>query len=260
MGHCHPASSDPCLAVYRQRLYSCLRLVRWQFVLLGWISTDCRDDHRPPTSSNLWQDHQEWCSMGRCFRSMALWSSCVPQYVALSSLPYDNANIAVGLGSGGAAQAFAWLLNLSTVAGLIAWATLCFCYIRFHKALKVQNVSRDTLPWKGPLQPFTAWYGFIGSIIITLVSGFPVFLKGNWNTSSFVASYVGIPIFIVPIIGWKLWHGTKVNTKLSKPLRGTMLTFFHSSIKLTKLIYGLDDCRRQTKSRKRGRLRFGDVS
>ncbi|KAI8717955.1 hypothetical protein NCS52_00873000 [Fusarium sp. LHS14.1] len=115
----------------------------------------------------------------------------------------------LSLGSGGAAQAFTWLLNLSTVAGLIAWGTLCVCYIRFHRALKVQGVSRDTLPWQAPWMPYTAWYGAIGSIIITLVAGFPVFLKGNWSTTSFIASYIGIPIFIIPIIGWKLAFGTK---------------------------------------------------
>ncbi|KAI9036183.1 putative amino acid permease [Aspergillus affinis] len=115
----------------------------------------------------------------------------------------------LSLGSGGASQAFTWLLNLSTVAGLIAWATLCFCYIRFYAGLKAQGVSRSSLPWMAPLQPYAAWFGFIGSTIITLVAGFPVFLKGNWNTSDFFASYIGIPIFIVPIIGWKLIHKTK---------------------------------------------------
>ncbi|KAF7591433.1 hypothetical protein BBP40_001594 [Aspergillus hancockii] len=115
----------------------------------------------------------------------------------------------LSLGSGGAAQAFTWLLNLSTVAGLIAWATLCFCYIRFYAGMKAQGVARETLPWKAPLQPYAAWFGFIGSTIITLVAGFPVFLKGNWSSSDFVASYIGIPIFIAPIIGWKLYHRTK---------------------------------------------------
>lgn len=76
--------------------------------------------------------------------------------------------------------------------------------------MKAQGVSRDTIPWKAPFQPFTAWFGFVGSTIITIVAGFPVFLKGNWNSSDFVASYIGIPIFIVPILGWKLWHNTKV--------------------------------------------------
>ncbi|OKL59914.1 hypothetical protein UA08_04912 [Talaromyces atroroseus] len=115
----------------------------------------------------------------------------------------------LGLGSGGPAQAFTWLLNLSTVAGLIAWATLSLCYIRFYAALKAQGISRDSLPWKSPFQPYTAWVGFVGSTIIVLVSGFSVFLKGNWSGSSFVASYVGIPIFIVPIIFWKVFKRTK---------------------------------------------------
>lgn len=77
--------------------------------------------------------------------------------------------------------------------------------------MKVQGVSRDTLPWKAPFQPYTAWFGFIGASIITLVAGFPVFLKGNWSTSDFVASYVGIPIFIIPIVAWKLVYKTKVS-------------------------------------------------
>jgi amino acid transporter len=40
-------------------------------------------------------------------------------------------------------------------------------------------------------------------------------LKGNWSTGDFIASYIGIPIFIMPIIVWKLWHKTKVSTYLS---------------------------------------------
>ena len=119
----------------------------------------------------------------------------------------------LSLGSGGAAQAFTWLLNLSTVAGLIAWGTLCVCYIRFHRGLNAQNISRDTLPWKGPFQPYAAWVGAVGSLILTLVSGFSVFLKGNWSTADFVAAYVGIPIFIVPIIGWKVVKKTKVSAQ-----------------------------------------------
>ncbi|KAJ5376583.1 amino acid permease/ SLC12A domain-containing protein, partial [Penicillium cosmopolitanum] len=113
------------------------------------------------------------------------------------------------LRKGGAAQAFAWLQSLGTVAGLIAWATLCFCYIRFHAGLKAQGVNRESLPWKSPFQPFTAWYGFIGASTITFITGFHVFLKGNWSASTFVAAYIGIPIFIVPIIVWKVLYRTK---------------------------------------------------
>ncbi|UZJ55604.1 hypothetical protein CBS101457_004924 [Exobasidium rhododendri] len=136
------------------------------------------------------------------------WKNGVPWVAVLASWVFGPLAY-LSLGSGGPSQAFTWLLNLSTVAGLIAWATLCLCYIRFHYGMKRQGISRDTLPWTAPLQPYAAWYGFIGATIITFISGFPVFLKGNWSTSNFVASYVGIPIFIVPIIGWKLIKKSK---------------------------------------------------
>jgi amino acid transporter len=138
------------------------------------------------------------------------WKNGVPYIAVIASWLFGPLAY-LSLGTGGAAQAFGWLVSLSTVAGLIAWATLCFCYIRFHAAMKAQGLSRDSLPWKSPFQPFTAWWGFIGATIITFITGFPVFLKGNWSTADFIASYVGIPIFIVPIIIWKLVHKTKVS-------------------------------------------------
>lgn len=100
-------------------------------------------------------------------------------------------------------------MDFSTIAGLIAWATLCFCYIRFHKALKVQGVSRETFPWSSSMQPYAAWVGFIGSTVIVLVAGFSVFLKGSWSTSDFFASYAGIPVFFIPIFIWKWAKKTK---------------------------------------------------
>ena len=66
-----------------------------------------------------------------------------------------------GLGSGGASQAFGWFQNLSTLAGLIAWAVMCFTYIRFYAAVKAQGIDRSTFPWKSAFQPFTAWWGFV---------------------------------------------------------------------------------------------------
>uniref|UniRef100_A0A093XIP2 Proline-specific permease n=1 Tax=Talaromyces marneffei PM1 TaxID=1077442 RepID=A0A093XIP2_TALMA len=147
----------------------------------------------------------------------------------------------LSLGTGGSSEAFTWLLNLSTVPGLIAWATLSFCYIRFYAALKAQGISRDTLPWKSHFQPYAAWVGFVGSTIIVLVAGFPVFLKGNWSTSRFLASYIGIPIFIVPIIVWKLVNRTSLPALL--PLTSTQAV-----------------CRREKLQRMKSQIPGGNVS
>ncbi|KAG9642340.1 amino acid transporter-like protein, partial [Aureobasidium melanogenum] len=133
----------------------------------------------------------------------------VPYWAVLASFAFGPLAY-LSLGSGGASQAFTWLLNLSTVAGLLAWMTLCICYIRFHHALRAQNIDRNLLPMKGRLQPLAAYVGAIGSGIITLFSGFSVFLKGNWNTGTFFASYIGIAIYIVPYVVWKIVKRTRI--------------------------------------------------
>lgn len=134
----------------------------------------------------------------------------VPYYAVLVSFAFGPLAY-LSLGSGGAAQAFTWLLNLSTVAGLLAWMTLCICYIRYHHACRAQGIDRDDLPFKGRCQPLAAYMGAIGSGIIVIFSGFGVFIKGNWNTSNFIASYIGIVIYIAPYIFWKLFKETRIS-------------------------------------------------
>ncbi|KAK4685101.1 hypothetical protein P7C73_g5055, partial [Tremellales sp. Uapishka_1] len=132
----------------------------------------------------------------------------VPYYAVILSFCFGPLAY-LSLGSGGASQAFAWILNLSTVAGLLAWFTLCVCFIRFYAACKAQGIDRHTLPYRGRLQPYTAWVGAIGALIITIFSGFSVFLAGNWSASNFIASYIGIPIYIIPFLAWKLFKRTR---------------------------------------------------
>ncbi|WVQ84525.1 hypothetical protein IAT38_006679 [Cryptococcus sp. DSM 104549] len=132
----------------------------------------------------------------------------VPYYAVIASFLFGPLAY-LSLGSGGAAQAFTWILSLSTVAGLLAWFTLCVCFIRFNKACVAQGIDRNALPYKGRFQPYAAWVGAIGSLIITIFSGFSVFLKGNWNASNFIANYIGIAIYIVPFVLWKIFKRTK---------------------------------------------------
>jgi amino acid transporter len=51
---------------------------------------------------------------------------------------------------------------------------------------------------------------FISFSVVLIFNGFTVFLKGNWNPSSFVASYIGLPVFFFSWLGWKLVKKTKL--------------------------------------------------
>lgn len=118
--------------------------------------------------------------------------------------------------SSGPAQVFAWLQNINAVSGLLNWGVICLCWIRFNRARELQGIPRSSLPYLRRGLPYIGWYGFIASCkislplrldsrsltsklsagTIALVSGFSVFLKGNWSVSNFFAAYVSIVIYI----------------------------------------------------------------
>lgn len=76
------------------------------------------------------------------------------------------------------------------------------------RALKVQGISRDSLPYKAPFQPFGSWFAIIATAIITLFKGFDTFIPFTKDT--FVTSYIALPAFVLFWGGYKIWFRTKV--------------------------------------------------
>ncbi|KAL6870172.1 lysine permease [Amphichorda felina] len=103
---------------------------------------------------------------------------------------------------------FDWLLNIVAVAGFISWSLINVCHLRFMSALKNKGISRSSLPYTAPLQPYLSWFGLFFHVLIVLTSGFTVFIR--WNTSDFFASYISLILFVVLFVGHKLVFRTKV--------------------------------------------------
>ena len=99
-------------------------------------------------------------------------------------------------------EVFGWFLNISAVAGFIAWTCINIAHISFMRALRAQGIDRDTLPFKAFLQPYFSWYGIFFNILIILTQGFTAFMP--WNTSSFFVAYVSLILFGVLYIGHKV--------------------------------------------------------
>jgi amino acid transporter len=70
---------------------------------------------------------------------------------------------------------------------------ICVAFIRFRKAQLVQGFDQTDVGFKSPFQPYVAWATLVFFTIILIFNGFEVFLKGNWNTNSFIVAYIGIP-------------------------------------------------------------------
>ncbi|KAF9053622.1 dicarbixylic amino acid permease [Hymenopellis radicata] len=110
--------------------------------------------------------------------------------------------------SSSSAKVFTWFVNLVSTFGAITWICIAYAHIAFMNALKAQGMSRDKLPYKAPFQPFGSWFALISTVIITIFKGFDTFMP--FTVDTFITSYIGIPVFIVFYVGYKVYYKTKV--------------------------------------------------
>ncbi|WVR06753.1 hypothetical protein IAU60_003788 [Kwoniella sp. DSM 27419] len=114
--------------------------------------------------------------------------------------------------SNGSNLAFTWLSNLSALSSLVAWISICICYVRFKKALRVQGIDRRNLTFRSWYQPYQAWFCIVLFTVVLVFNGFAVFIHtddGGFNVSDFFASYVTLPFIGLCFILWKLIKKTK---------------------------------------------------
>ena len=107
---------------------------------------------------------------------------------------------------------FNWFSNMSSVSGMFNWLGICVTSIRFRQGLKAQGISPENLPWHSKLMPYAAYWGLAWTSIIILFADWSVFLKGNWNTASFITNYLPIPVFFGLFFGYKFWFKTRLIT------------------------------------------------
>lgn len=105
------------------------------------------------------------------------------------------------------ATVFTWFMNISTISGYIAWIVVMITYLRFRKAMVLQDMMHR-LPYRTPLQPYATWFFLPLLAVLTLTSGFQFFFPGQFNTEDFLAAYITLPIFVALYVGHKIWFRT----------------------------------------------------
>ncbi len=110
--------------------------------------------------------------------------------------------------SSSAGRVFNWFVSLTNTSGYTSWFVCCIILIRFRKACKVQGI---TVPYRTRIQPWASWICLPIFLVFLLINGFTVFYPGQWNTATFITTYMGIPIFLV------LWLGHRFTVGRSSP-------------------------------------------
>ncbi|OJZ87848.1 hypothetical protein ASPFODRAFT_132498 [Aspergillus luchuensis CBS 106.47] len=109
--------------------------------------------------------------------------------------------------SSSAATVFNWFVNLVNSGAYVSWVCVCVIYIRFRKATVAQGLDVAGLPYRSRLQPYAAYFAGCVIFLLLWLNGFTVFFSEQWDTSTFVTSYVGIPIFVIFYLGHRLYTG-----------------------------------------------------
>jgi len=111
---------------------------------------------------------------------------------------------------GEASKVFGWFSNMTSVAGLLTWFGIFITYIRWYEGTKVQpqNINRKELPFTAPLMPWAAYYGLVMVSLVIFFNGWAVFIHGNWDTATFVTSYIPLLLYVVLYFGYKFYNKT----------------------------------------------------
>ncbi|KAI0798668.1 amino acid permease [Irpex lacteus] len=136
--------------------------------------------------------------------------------VSRSGLPYYSVAFSASFGllaymavSSGAGRVFGWFANMTSVSGLMSWFGISIIYTRFYAGVKAQGLDRRSLPFRAPLQPFAAWYSAAFALFVCIMSGWAVFLKGNWATDVFITNYIPLVLFWILYVGARIWKRSK---------------------------------------------------
>ncbi|PYI00915.1 proline-specific permease [Aspergillus sclerotiicarbonarius CBS 121057] len=164
---------------------------------------------------SAWSAGNSWLYLAsRTLYSMAdfgtapqIFKRCTPSGVPYVSLGFTSlfSLLAYMNVSSSASTVFNWFVKLVNSGGYLSWVCVCIIYIRFRKATFAQELNVADLPYRSRFQPYAAYVAGSLLCLLLLLNGFTVFFPGHWDISTFITSYIGIPIFVFFFLGHKLF-------------------------------------------------------
>jgi len=107
-----------------------------------------------------------------------------------------------------ARQIFIYFQNLTTIFGLQTWISILVTHIFFVRARKAQGIPDTAMPYTAPLGIYGSYFSLFLCVIVALTKNFNAFTPGTygaWDYKTFITGYLGIPLYLALIFGYKFW-------------------------------------------------------
>lgn len=105
---------------------------------------------------------------------------------------------------------YLWLLNTSGMTGFIAWLGIAVCHYRFRRAWLLQGRDLAELPYRSKFFPFGPLFAFGLCLLIALGQNWQAFSADRVDWMGLIATYIGIPLFLLIWAGYRLSRGSKL--------------------------------------------------
>ncbi|KAL2872585.1 dicarboxylic amino acid permease agtA [Aspergillus lucknowensis] len=123
-------------------------------------------------------------------------------YVALI-LCASIACIAYMACASGSKTVFSYFVQLTTIFGLLSWISLLVTHICFVKAREAQQIPKSELAYTAPFGVYGSYFALFWCIVVAFTKSFDVFTGGKFDHKTFITSYLGIPLYLILIFGYK---------------------------------------------------------
>lgn len=104
----------------------------------------------------------------------------------------------------GAGVVFNWLVNLTSLAGLITWVCISITHLRFRQGYVAQGRSLNALPYLAPFFPWGDWIVIIAGTVIIFGQGYHTFLAPI-IAQDVISSYIGLFLAVVLYVVHRVW-------------------------------------------------------
>ena len=122
-------------------------------------------------------------------------------------------------------KVFKHFVNLVTIFGLLTWISILVSHIYFVRARQAQGVEKHELAFTAPFGVAGTYFALAFCIVIAIFKNFEVFVHDptrkdaeTFDYKNFITGYLGIPLYLVMIFGYKLITKTEGRTPMNADL------------------------------------------
>ncbi|MBI6875296.1 amino acid permease [Clostridium aciditolerans] len=105
---------------------------------------------------------------------------------------------------------YTFLVSVTGVAGFITWIGISACHYRFRKAYIAQGGKVEDLKFKAKWYPFGPIVAGVLTVLVICGMNLSAFTGDKIDWVSVIFNYVGVPIFLLAWLGYKIVKKTKV--------------------------------------------------